>query len=53
MGIVLSGSELGSVFEFGRDFSKYDIAVRLLYNLTALYFAVFKRYITFVFDRVT
>ena len=40
----MSGSELGVVFEFGRDFSKYDIGARLLYNLTALYFAVFKRY---------
>ena len=50
---MLSGSELGVVFEFGRDFSKYDIGARLLYNLTELYFAVFKRYITFVFDRVT
>ena len=48
---MLSGSELGVVFEFGCDFSKYDIGARLLYNLTAFYFAVFKRYITFVFDR--
>lgn len=50
---MLSGSELEVVFELGGDFSKYDIGARLLYNLTALYFAVFKRYITFVFDRVT
>ena len=49
----MSGSELGVFFESGRDFSKYDIGVRLLYDLTALYFTVFKRYITFAFDRVT
>ena len=50
---MLSGSAIEEVVESGSDFSKYDIGARLLYNLTALYFAVFKRYITFVFDRVT